>query len=284
VIHACYLLEVGIWTFWQTFGGNTALQPQHHAYPLYGPLLLSLAATLSPRLAGVRQPLLIGGTIAFSVLLYLGLSNSSPFIHGARQVVAIAPVWPAAGLLALYVVLLATPKGAFALLLILVLMPITNAVTVANPNDYRPGGCNLHAQAYDYIVRNSVILTRTVARPEHVYVWFHEGEPLEIPGCREHIKASDIGYSFTAIGHSYLDLPFPMKPIDQLPAERLKSIAAVEGVVVAVTPDEAKAEMLGKRFATEGVQLRSDGRLVPTRGHRLPPFFVFRVRKADPGT
>jgi hypothetical protein len=48
--------------------------------------------------------------------------------------------------------------------------------------------------------------------------------------------------------------------------------------LVAVTADEGKADQLARRLATEGVQLRFDGRLVPARGHRLVPFFVFRTR------
>jgi hypothetical protein len=278
VIHACYLLEVAIWTYWQTFGRNTAFQPAHHAYPLYGPLLLSLAATIAPRLDGLRPAVLIGGVFAFAALLYLGLTDSSPLIQVTRQIAAVAPIWPATALLILYVALLAGPKGPYALILILALMPVANAVAVSSPNDYGRAGCMLRVQVYDYIVRNSVTLSRTVARPEHVYVWFDQGEPLETPGCKQTIKASDIGYSFTAIGHSYIDQPFPMKSIDELSAERLKSIAREDAIVVAVTADEGKADQLARRLATEGVQLRFDGRLVPARGHRLVPFFVFRTR------
>jgi hypothetical protein len=276
VIHACYLLEVAIWTYWQTFG-NTAFQPAHHVYPLYGPLLLSLAATIAPRLDGVRPAVLIGGVFAFAALLYFGLTNSYLFIQAARQVVAVAPVWVATALLILYVALLVAPKGPYALILIFALMPIANAVAVSNPDDYRRGGCMLRVQVYDYIVRNSVVLSRTVARPEHIYVWFDQGEPPETPGCRQPIKASDIGYSFTAIGHSYIDLPFPMKPIDELSPERLKSIGREDAVIVAATADEAKAHRLARRLEAEGVGLRFDGRLVPARGHQLVPFFVFRT-------
>jgi hypothetical protein len=280
IIHALYLLQVAIWIYWQTLGRNTALQPAYIAFPLYGPMLLSIGAWLAPRMPQLRAISLIVMAVAFSALLYLCLINSSLIIGIASRVTTISPLWSATLIFALYLILLIVKNPTFALASTLLLLPISNALGVVAPRNYAPTACAVYKEVYDYIVRNSIILTRTVARPEQVYVWFDEGEPVETPGCAVKMTASAIGYSFASIssmGLSYVGRPFPLQPINEVAADRIQNIGKEKAVIVAVTNDETKAMSIASRFESERVPLRYDGRLLPPHGQHLVRFYVFRT-------
>lgn len=276
-VHILFIVQVLIWTTWQTFGHHTFLQPSYFAYPLYGPLLISLAAFLSPRLDS-RPATFWLVLLLMPICFYVSLRFNIWFFDPLRQLLQWPVIVAALAMAMVYFGMLVARRGKLAAIAVVLLLPAINGATALTPYDYVPTSCPITLQNYDFMVRNSVILARTVPQPGQIYVWFDEHEPLRLPpDCPQGARIADIGNAFIGVGPSYIDAPFPMKAIEELSSERLKIIGKSDAVFVAITYDETKADALARRFESAGVHVRFDGRLLPQPGVSLPPFYILRT-------
>jgi hypothetical protein len=238
-------------------------------------LLLSMCAWIAPRLPAPRNRELLIGAIALALLLYFGLIISGEFVRLVRAY-DLAPIVPAVGIIALYLATDLVRLKQASVALTIVGLAFLN-MTLVRGQRYSPSACRYSADAYEFMTKASISLSSRVSNPEKVYVWFQEGEPMPETPCTRGQKASDVGYSFTSIGHSYVETPFPMKPIEGLSSERLREIGRKDALVVAVTYDEAGVGKLIDRFKAEGITLKYDGVIRPSPTQTLPPIYVLEV-------
>jgi hypothetical protein len=277
-IHVLFLFELIIWTWWQVAGHHTTLLPTYCAYPLYGPLIMSMAATVH-RCVGDRGAAgFFAALILLPPLFVIGLVHSGrllglmPF-HSQSAFVVIC-------VLGVYVILLALRPGAPALAALLVLLPLANAAA-ADSASFAPTACRFNAALNRYLISSAVYVSGLVPKSTDIFVGFSD-ETLDLPeNCRTvgHVRANDVGISFAMmLGLSFIDPEARQKPrpISELPLDRLRAIASPGALFAFVSDDATAPAKLIARFSEVGVGIEPLGRIEPGYHSPLPPIFLLR--------
>lgn len=280
-VHALYLFEVLIWIALQS-RGNSALTPAYVAYPLYGPMFISLAASLSSRFVDDRYTIPLAFTLV-PVFFFLGLRFDSTTLWSIRQLSSSGFILALVGIIGYYAFLWLLPRWNLTTVVALAGLPLINGVTSVNPPDYAPATCHLQRELYTVMMRGSSFTAALTGNPQNVFVWGDSSEPIKLPpDCPTVGNMNMIAYPFASMGHSYLlSNPWPTMPkADQIPLDDLKEVGKHDdAVVVAITDDPNRPKLLAERFAKAGWPLYFVATLLPPRGNALPPFYVFRTRQ-----
>jgi hypothetical protein len=278
-IHVLFLFELLVWTLWQVAGHHTALLPTYFAYPLYGPMMMSMAAMLHRRL-GDRGPLAFyAALLLLPPLFVIGLTNSGWLQALALPVLQARSAFVAITILAIYLVILVPKRRSQAFAGLLLLLPLMSAAA-AEPKRFAPTSCTFGASLNRFLVSSARYVTRLVPKPTDVFVWAPEAGLQDMPeNCRDFgpVVVHNIGYSFAMLGPSFIDQPWPtLKPVDQLPLDRLRSIARKDTLFALVSNDHTDALKLIERFKEAGVEVEDAGRIMPEYGLPLPTIFLLR--------
>jgi hypothetical protein len=277
-IHVLFLFELIVWTWWHVAGNQPTLLPTYMAYPLYGPLIMSMAATVH-RCVGDRGAAgFFAALILLPPLFVIGLLHSGrllglmPF-HSQSAFVAIC-------VLGVYAVLLALRPGAPALAALLLLLPLANAAA-GDSTSFTPTACRFNAALNRYLISSAVYVSGLTLKSTDVFVGFSD-ETLDLPeNCRAIglVRASDVGNSFAMmLGLSYIDPEAWQKPrpISEVPLDRLRVTGGPDALFAVVSNDATAPARLIARFSEAGVGIERLGRIEPGYHSPLPPIFLLR--------
>jgi hypothetical protein len=273
-----------LWVIWQSLG-QTSLQPEWFAYPLYPVLffgLAGLAATWQPgRLSAPATILFCGvlGVIATVSLAYGMVGITLNRWSGQR-----VEVWLVVSAL-LFVGLFAASRGRPLLIAAAVFaFCASNALGVAVTG--RSGlyafhqACRIQASEFRGVLDTHRFLAGFVPRPEAMYVWWNKNQTLhDRYGCT--MSLANFAYSTVSSGFQYLAPAWPGMPdVNELPAS---SVAVINGskALAVLTTDSSDLERMIAQFAQSGVRLAVEGQEIVRISQFSFHLYVLRAAARD---
>jgi hypothetical protein len=252
-----------VWIGWQVLG-QTALQPDYFAYPLYPAMFFALAAIAAswqyPKNSGQNHFLsylalavVVTAPLAFSLGDYLSRWPQ----HAALIVLALA---------LLCVGLLAANGGRLVLILAGVLsfaeMNALAAVHSAGRHYALVEPCKDLAGAYRALVDSERFLARFVRSTSDMFLWYNQSEVLrDEAGCE--MPVSYFAPSLASLGlFPYLAPPWPVMPqADALPQAAISMLTSERKIAI-VTADYSNVEALESRFRRAGINVGIEGQTI----------------------
>jgi len=272
-----FIAIVVLWVVWQT-AGQTALDWDYFAYPLFPLAYVALAALIHARWNSVPAAALVVLPVAAAALLILGAPE--------RFQVAFFPGIYSAGE-ALPAVLLALAASAtlwaprkVSTTAFIVLFAAANSVAAYSTVPYRAlNTCRTAAAFHGAVVAANKAVAESDPGFTRTTLWFKEKETLELaPGCE--VNIGYLGYAIAGSGVPYVTDPFPMPAAEAIPAAAIQHVVQMRGDIVSLTADPAVEQSLVTRI--EALDLAATPvltRQLPFMG-RTVRLSVFRVADA----
>jgi hypothetical protein len=261
-----YLLVGLLWIVWQSLG-QTALQPDYFAYPIYPPMFFALAglAALWQRSRGQQHDVpmwfaMLAGTLAAVPLI---VSGDLPLVGSLAQHPAPSIVASSACAVGLFIISQGRPKYLLGAVAAFSAANVIAVAAIGNTNYQYNEGCREGPGGfYRALIDIDHFSTGFVKGPQQVYIWWDEDESLRgIPGCTPPI--SYFAMSLGSIGHRYLAPPEPSMPkADQLPDDSIAIFREGPKVIAVLTADPTSIDQLIERFGRDGVKLVVEGRIM----------------------
>ena len=278
-----YILVAVLWIVWQSVG-QTALQPDYFAYPIYPVMFFGLAGAAA---ASQRTSNLTPTTIRFCVMLAVIAPLSLSFgIVGTKlwgwagQHLDLALVASALFFAGLFAV--SAGRAAFLVLAALAFCA-SNALgaAISSHGLYSFGEhCEGRAGAFRAMIGSNRFVTPFVSNSTDLYVWWNRREILNNrEGCT--MRLSDVGASMTSFGLQYLAPPWSGMPgVNELPANSISAIAGSRRVVIP-TGDYSNVEHLIARYGQDGIKLTVEGRTIIRAPHFSFDLYVLKPLNDD---
>jgi hypothetical protein len=257
-----YIYAAVLWIVWQMFG-QTALEPESFAYPLYPVMFLALAAIAanwsnvsSPRRTYFSMYLVLAAvlisTLAFSLGDYL--------FHWPRQasliVLALATVC---------VVFFAISRARLAFLMagVLAYSEMNAFVAVYTGRNYALAEpCKDRVGAYGALIDAEDFLSRYVRNTNEMFLWWNQNEAFH-DGVSCNMQVANFAWSLAALGlFNYLAPPWTGMPqAVSLPPSSFSNVTGARKIAV-LTADYSNLEALLSQFKKLGVNLRINGETI----------------------
>jgi hypothetical protein len=273
-LHGLYLFYFVVCVIGQN-SGQTLLQPNKLAYPIWEMWILAVVAVM-----GARLPIRSLQHLSYAEITSLGFLSvgGALWLIFGLALLSRAPGWlfsPSAAAFAIgcasitFILSLYRSVVAFALL-----FPIANMLTA--PNElyaYSIEPCPYGREGNEVLVGISQFATSYArGKPERVYLWLDEHEPLrnsnvncpllipplttwQSPGAMFRARPAPmlfVSYSLIGFMHKTVDTPFPIKPISGLTDDALRE-AITNGVVAIVSNDFTNLAAMQSRYSNLGI-------------------------------
>jgi dolichyl-phosphate-mannose-protein mannosyltransferase len=273
-----YFFLIVLWTAWQSLG-QTALQPDYFAYPLWFPLagVIATAVGLREYRFSLRE---LAALSAITLIAYGLPFFAYDSLIGARNYLPQGAFFYTAGLYT------ATFLGCLALVVLVnrrtavyiavVLLGLTNTLGARNPDKYRTNFCTDARDAELAIV--SVHRRLAAYDPEfsgRIFIVFDVNDPSSVSTCANS-PARDFGFSLTSTGFKYLDQPWPEKAIHALGLEQLRSLIPRDPIIVLVSKRREAVIELQERFTEAGKTINIVEEIHVAEGVISVPIFVLK--------
>jgi hypothetical protein len=263
-----YIFVALLWLAWQSLG-QTALQPDYFAYPIYPVMFFGLAgiAAAWPRSAGPSR-----ATIGFYlfIALIVAIPPCVPFMSSTLphltelhvQMILVASALVVVGLFAISKgrpILMATAVLAFA-----AMNGFDTAATGREDLYAFAPACADRSGEYTALLDSDSFLNRFVSRSNNMYVWWNKDEVLK--GEQQcGMRASYFAPSLAALGlFNYLG-PYweGMPAADALPEASIAAMTEDSTAKIAIpTADYANVEAIVTRYRRAGVKLAVEGKTI----------------------
>jgi hypothetical protein len=265
-LQAGCLFVVILWIVWQSLG-QTALQPEFFAYPLFPVTFFGLAGIAATRRAAKisRPPSVLYNALLASVVavpLVIPLIRWWNLLEWAGHHVEMA-----LSALALLFVIAFALSGSRAVLVALavVAFSIWNGLgasaaglnwvyAISEPCKDRAGGLRA-------LIDSEAFLTRFASKTSDMFVWWDRNEMLDDQkGCT--LPLSYFAASTVSLGFNYLAPPWPQMPsVNELP--QISPSLVKEWTRIAIlTNDRSNVNRMIDHYAQGGVKLAVEGRTV----------------------
>ena len=265
-LQAQYIFIVVLWIAWQTVG-QTALQPEYFAYPLYPAMffaLAGLAATWKPTVKSGATPFLFCALIAVVAATSLsGLVDAASFSWVGRHTF-LALAASAVVSIGLFAVSMGRRILIAAAVLAFLASNQTGGAVTGGTNLYAfHSRCNNEASGFAALIDADRFMTRDEPDPQKIYIWWDKNELLhDHDGCV--FSLAGFSLSMGSFGEQYL-APLsqeggPPGP-EKLTAESISMITDSSKIAVA-TANSANVERIVARFRQAGVNLVVEGRMI----------------------
>jgi len=279
-----YVFIAVLWTVWQSVG-QTALQPDYFAYPIYPAMFFGLAGlTATWQFAGKLR----STTILFCGLLAVAATTSLTvglvgvtLLRWAEQHIELALTASALA----FVFIFAASKGRSVWTAAAVLaFCASNALGVA-----ATGHANLYAHrvacedrpsTFLGLIESNLFLTRFVPNSIDMFVWWNKNETLhEQLGCTASL--ANFALSMTSFGLQYLAIPWSGMPdVDELPANSISAITGTRRIAV-LTNDYSNVERIIARYEQSEARLGVEGQtIIRTSGFSVDLYVLGPRRSA----
>ena len=286
-LEAQFLFAGILWIVWQSVG-QTALQPDYFAYPLYPPMFFALAAIAASWRRGEipsKKATLLCAVLA--AVLFCSMSfpvMSVELFNLVKPHVALFLIISIAIVVALFAMSggqrITTAAAVFAFATVNGVWTVGSVDGSAAVNPYGFGEvCGDRAAANGALVDSHLFLTRLVPHPESMFVWWNEREQLQNDrGCRMAQRA--FAASLVSSGLRYLAPPWEGMPgPEELPASSIALISGAQRIAVPTT-DYRNVERLMRRYEDDGEPLEIESR--QTIGTAQFNFQLYVLRSRPP--
>jgi hypothetical protein len=268
-----YIFVGTLWIVWQSLG-QTALQPEYFAYPLYPVMFFAvagIAATWKYPEKLHSMPILFYVVLAIIVVLPLTVpAMAETLVQWTSHIEELS-----ISLLAvLSISVFAAAHGRPIFLAVAVLsFSISNAFAAA-ASDFHPiqdysyrESCKDRAGAYSALIDSNLFLTRFVPSSPDMLVWWDHNEVVhDSKGCSMALTA--FAKSMTSFGLSYLAIPWQGMPEpNELPASSISAILGEKRLAIP-TADPANVDRIRAQYAQNGIKLTVVGQM-PIRTSRF---------------
>lgn len=246
-----------LWAAWQA-QGQTALNIDYFAYPLFVPSILSVASImfLGTRPLSRRVAIMLA-FIAYCLLVF-GLIfgwhyRLAQFFPAATKAWLLVPMVLILAALVLHRIF---RGGLLGWLAFFVFFSVANATIPANSSDLLAGHaeaqCHLRAVLDETIINAMTTIAAVDPSFAKQHIWFDEKENMTpLPDCQ--ISMSNLGYSIEGSGGwPYLAGAFPVPPINGIPEPDLLANARAQSVLVVPTDNPKTIEALKSRLEAVG--------------------------------
>jgi hypothetical protein len=278
-----YIFVALLWLAWQSLG-QTALQPDYFAYPIYPVMFFGLAgiAAAWPRSAGPSR-----ATIGFYlfVALIVAIPLCVPFMgstlpHLTELHVQMILVASALVVVGLFAIGSGRPALMAAAVLAFAAMNGFEAAAIGRQNLYSfAPACTDRSGAYTALLDSDSFLNRFVSRSHNMYVWWNEDEVLK--GEQQcSMGPSHFAPSLAALGlFAYLSPPWGGMPAaDALPEASIATMTEDSTRKIAIpTGDYANVEAIVTRYRLAGVKLAVEGKTIVRTPHFSFSLYVLGV-------
>ncbi len=260
-----YIFIVVLWIAWQTVG-QTALQPEYFAYPIYPVMffaLAGLAATWKPAVKG-PAPFLFRALIAVVAAMSLsGLIDATSLSWVGRHTF-LALTASAVFSIGLFAVSMGRRILIAAAVLAFLASNEIGAAVSGGTNLYAFHTlCNNAASGFAALIDADRFMTRYESDSQNVYIWWDKNEVLHDPkGCV--FSLAGFSFSMASFGEQYLVSPWQeggMPGPEKFPSESISMITDSSKIAIA-TANPANVERIVARFGQEGVKLVVEGQMV----------------------
>jgi hypothetical protein len=278
-----YLFVCILWITWQS-AGQTALQPDYFAYPLYPVMFFAIAGlvanwewTESPRQSTLVFCLFVAAIIITSLSFPFMIDTLSLWANEHLQFFLIASALLVVGLFPI-------SRGRPVLLVAAVLAFATmNAFGAGGSlNQYRlDETCKDAKSANVALVESALFLSRFDLNSENMFVWWDRSEALQnTSGCSMRIK--NFAVALASLGFGYLADPWPDMPdADELPSGSFTLIAGAQRIAVP-TANYKNIERVIARYEQEGVPLEIESQKTINTSQFTFNLYVLRGRHPHP--
>jgi hypothetical protein len=256
LLHTIYIFHVLLWIIWQS-AGQTTLDYDYFAYPLWVPWFWSLAAVLAVRVPHLNARLshVVSGfaIITLAVLAVVSLLYGSSLHALALRQFHYTLFQAGLAMIAFYLLLVGTSiiRAGAIVATFVVVFPLVNLLS-EGASWYGPTACRYGRDGFRSVINASQFISRSVAIHENALLWFDETEAMpNQPHCPRNIGYNLFGYLL--VGFGTLGPWWPMKPIEAIPADAIQKAADPRYVVAIVTSAPSNVEKLSKRFAEQGI-------------------------------
>jgi hypothetical protein len=276
-LHGLYLFYFAVCVIGQS-AGQTLLQPNYLAYPIWEMWTLAVIAVI-----GVRLPTQSLQHLSYTDITSLGLLSvggalwlifgSTLFARMPWSIAVTVVVAIGCAYLIFFFLLVAKSSWHRSTLALALLFPIVNMLTgVGELYAYSVQSCPYGRDGNEILVRISRFATTYAeGKPERVYLWLDEQEPISLSvDCPLIIPALEawqpewavfrdqpvpmwfVSHSLIGFMHKTVDTPFPIKPISGLSDDAMRE-AIANGVVAIVSNDFNNVAAMQNRYSNLGI-------------------------------
>ena len=277
-LQAQYIFIALLWVVWQSLG-QTALQPDYFAYPIYPVLFFGLAGIaawsrpVDPSRAGVLFYIFVALIVAIPLCFpFMGQILS----HLTDLHVQLILITSALFVVGLFAISGGRPTLLAAAVLGFAAMNSFEAAATGRDKPYLiSAACADGSSEYMALVDGNLFLNRFVPMSKKMYVWWKEQEVFKSQQCS--MRVGYFAVSLTALGlFDYLAPPWGGMPAaDALPEASVAAMTEDSTAKIAIpTADYANVEAVVARYRQAGVALAVEGKMII----RMPHFsFVLYV-------